>query len=670
MTRSPRERGLALLSEAALARVVGATVNPQFLPDGTFWYAVGDRFVSIDPGRRSRTELDAPPSPGSAPADPAAVPSPDGRWLAVLDEGNLVVRAADSGEEVVRTKDAEPGLAWASPTDVSGVPVVVRHLAPPLPPLAVWSPDSRRLVTQRIDERDVPVLHLTAAGAGQRPALHSLHYATPGDPLPSATTFVIDVEDGTVTQVGEPMPVQLHTAVQSGRVWWTGDVLWLLEESRGKTSLQLWRWTGGAPELVITETGPTYVEPSPVLITGPLIRTLPSGRILWWSERDGWGHLYLYDGSGALLRQVTAGEWLVRDVVHVDDDHVVFLACGREPGCNPYFQHLYRLPLAGGEPVLLTPEDADHQVAWAPDGTCFVDTNGAFGRPPVTVLRSAGGELLMELETADMSALEESGYRWPEEITVLAEDGTTELHGILYLPSDFSPDKRYAIVDHIYNGPQIPRQLRTRIGPLTLDPLLLDVMGANALAEQGFAVLVLDGRGTPLRSKAFHDASFGRLDDAGFDDHVAAIRQLAERFPWIDGDRVGVVGHSGGGYATARAMALHPDVFRVGVASAGNHDQSAYYSLWADQFQGVGVPTKPTWELADRITGKLLLVHGELDDNVSLAHSLQLHRALLDAGSDAELLVVPGAGHSFDRDDAWVSERTWAWLLRHLGGPR
>jgi dipeptidyl-peptidase 4 len=670
------ERALRLTPAHHAALVSRTHVTVLHSDEMSFRYVVrgpkGPEAVEIDLGSLTRTAVELPqPSPAEGLA------SPDGRWSAYVVDGNLWVRGPDGERRL--THDADQHISYALPTDVVRVPLAVRRFGMQDTPQVVWSPDSAWLLTHRLDATDVPLSHLVHRDEAGRPTLHSYHYAVPGDPLTSWQPLLVHPATGEVRPVGDAVGVTFLTPLHAQRVWWgkrSDRVLWVTE-GRGARSLTLHCHdvVAGTSREVLTESSDRHLDLQPVYGGTPQLRLLEDrGEVLWSSERTGWRHLERRSlATGELLGQVTSGDWLVRDVLAVDEQAgtVVVAAGGR---CRyPYALQLLRVTLSG-EVTPLTSDELDHQAVVLADGS-VVDSVSGFGRLPRTVLRDRDGNERVVLEEADASPLIATGYRFPEHVTALAADGVTELHGILYLPSDFDPAKRYAVVDSVYPGPQGARQLRALMGGAAFDPLLLDVAGtAPALAELGFVVLVLDGRGTPLRSRAFLDHSFGNLAAAGgLEDHVAVIRQLAATRPFMDLDRVGIIGHSGGGYAAARALLDHGELYSVGVAAAGNHDQRTYHAAWGETYQGLR--HEGDWEAtsnatrAHKLEGRLLLVHGELDDNVHPQHTLALAEAIIGAGKDVDLLLVPGAGHSWLGADAWVVRKQWEFLQRHLGAP-
>ncbi len=654
-----------------------AAITPVW-EDGSFSYQVstpdGPSLVRIFPDKRKRVEEGAPPAaePVLPPELTGVQTSPDGRHAVSVEDGNLAVNG------VRITHDGTEGHAYGLPSDQNRLPIVVAQAGMTTPPLLVWAPDGRRFVTLRVDQRHVPTLTLTQAcppDGGPRPLAHTLHYEMPGDPLPTFQQMIFDAETGDRVDIAiEPLTFTHDAPLGVGRVWWEDDdTLWMLYGTRGYRAAVLYRIDArtGEATVVLREHSETVMYSAPTIVEAPLVSTR-GDEVLWYSDRSGWGHLYRYAG-GELKNAVTEGEWLVRDVLRVDWDarEVLFMSGGH--GSNPYDRRLCRAGLDGGGVTVLTPEDGDHHVQVSPDGRRLVDTYATPGMPSVTVLRDADGAVVMELERADLSALEKAGWRAPERFTAKAADGVTDVHGLLFLPGDFDPSRRYPILDSVYNGPQIPRQLRTTLRGHSLDPWLLDpAAGAASLAALGLAVVVLDGRGTPYRGKAFQDASYGDPGvSVGLADHVAAITQLAAERPYLDLDRVGIAGHSGGGAATVRALLTHPELFDVGVASAGDHEHSGYYAIWSETYQGPPPQDYTADSLlphAERLKGKLLILFGEMDDNCHPALSLRLVDALIRADADFEMLMVPNAAHGYMHAEAHVLRRQWDFLTRHLIG--
>jgi dipeptidyl aminopeptidase/acylaminoacyl peptidase len=393
--------------------------------------------------------------------------------------------------------------------------------------------------------------------------------------------------------------------------------------------------------------------------------------VIWFSERDNWGQLYLHDlATGRLKNQITSGEGNVTQLLRVDEKNRVlyFLAVGKEQGRDPYFRHLYRIDFNGRNLKLLTPADADHDVSVSPDGTYFVDVYSTPDTPPVAELRDSSGKLILPLEKADISSLTAAGWRPPQPITVKARDGVTDLYGLLYKPTRLDPSKKYPIVNHVYPGPQTGS-----VGARTFSPSRGD---AQALAELGFAVVEIDGMGTPWRSKKFHEAYYGNMGDNTLADQVTGMQQLAARYPWIDINRAGIYGHSGGGYAAAGAMFRYPDFFKVGISEAGNHDNRNYEDDWAEKWQGLlhsngdgttNYDNQANQLVAKNLKGKLLLAHGTMDSNVPPSNTLLLVNELIKANKDFDLLLLPNRSHGFG-NEPYMVRRRWDYFVQNLLG--
>jgi dipeptidyl-peptidase 4 len=647
--------------------------------------------------------------------DPTAVPSPDGRWLAFIDNGNLWIRSADGKTRFPLTTDAVPHYGYAASVEsTAGVLMTgaaARALAikdehalpgppgPPPKPVVLWSPDSRYLFTHRLDERNIREIALvqsTPTDGSVRPLSNQWRYAMPNDPaVPEAQPWIFDLASRTGRAVAETTSSVFFTPIQAGDAWWSPDGarVYLIVRSRyaKSMSLNVIDAITGTSRQLLSETGKTFVE-SASLGERPMVYLLANRDILWFSERDGFGHLYLYDGStGLLKRRLTEGPWTVRNVLHLDQVHgFIYIAANeRNPAFDPYYRQIYRIRLSDGQLRLLTPEIADHAVrsaqedgvipdmeadaarnqedsdGFSPSGRFFLDTYSRTDLAPVTVLRRSDSTFVAEIERADISRLTAAGLVPPERFSALAADGKTKLYGNLLRPSNFDPNKRYRVLDSVYPGPQEHRAQPNFLATV------FDRLGAQAYAELGFVVVMVDGRGTHGRSKRFHDESYGGLAQAGhLDDHVAVLQELGRRYPYLDLDQVGIYGTSGGGYATVHAMEMFPDFFKVGVADAGNHDQRGYIAVWGETYNGPESGSNytdaanPT--LASKIKGKLFLLHGDMDSNVLPSQTLQLADALIRANKDFDLLIVPNAGHGALLLSRYALRRSWDFLVRNL----
>jgi dipeptidyl-peptidase-4 len=616
----------------------------------------------------------------------AEVRSPDGQWIAFVKEENLWVRAAQSGEEIQLSRDGEKDWGYAVPPEAccDAVTRVRRHTEKR--PVLVWSADSRQIGTYRLDERAVKDLHLLETAQG-RPILHSYKYALPGDSvIPRYTVHVFDV--ATRAQVNADREAQ--EAVNTSCCWFQTDTLW--KDARwgnvsdqffytqgqrdfGKLELVAMDAATGATRTVLTEKGKTFLEMNQFSGGLPNWRVIRQNRdVVWWSERDGWGHLYLFDAAtGALRTRITSGPWLVVDLLHIDEgqDWVYFTAVGREDGRDPYARHLYRVLLDGTGIELLTPEDADHDISVAPSGNLFVDTYSRPDQPPTTVVRRPNGSVLMTVQESDVARYLELAGDVPERITVKARDGVTDLHGLLFKPSDLDPAQKYPVIVYIYPGPQV--------GSVGSRQFTVAPRGeARALAELGFIVVALDAFGTPGRSKAFHDTYYGNMGDNGIPDQIAALQQLAARHRWMDLDRVGIYGHSGGGFSSTDAILRYPDFFKVAVSTAGNHDNRSYDYTWGEKYHGLLVEdpkggdnfdSQANHLLAKNLKGKLLLMYGTLDDNVHPNATLLLVDELIKNNKDFDVLVLPNRNHGF-AGEPYVVRRTWNYFVEHLLGEK
>jgi dipeptidyl aminopeptidase/acylaminoacyl peptidase len=427
--------------------------------------------------------------------------------------------------------------------------------------------------------------------------------------------------------------------------------------------------SSGAVRTVMEERVTTFFESGNGRVNW---RYLPaSNELLWFSERSNWGHLYLYDAqTGKPKHQITDGDWNVAQVLRVDERSrmIYFTGVGREKGRDPYFRHFYRVDFDGKHIELLSPEDADHDVTVSPSGRFFVDVFSTPDTPATALLRDSDGKTLMTVEKADISKLLAAGWKPPVTITVKARDGSTDLYGLMFRPTTLDTAKKYPIVNHIYPGPQTgsvgSRQFSAARGD------------AQALAELGFVVVEIDGMGTPWRSKKFHEAYYGNMGDNTIPDQVAGMKQLAQRFSWIDLDRAGIYGHSGGGYATATAMFRFPDFFKVGISEAGNHDNRSYEDDWAEKWQGLlqtqgdgktNYDNQANQLIAGNLKGKLLLAHGTLDSNVPPYNTLLVVDALIKANKDFDLIMLPNRNHGFG-NEPYMVRRRWDYFVRNLLG--
>lgn len=606
------------------------------------------------------------------PAD--VVASPNGQWGVKVVDGNLYGIELGSGRSIQLTSDAEPDYVYGLAPQWASASLTQRLAGEPAVPYGLWSPDGHRFLTYRVDERGLyklpHVVPIVPGAKHQVPYVHFQNTAWPDSgKRQEAELMVFDLRTGKRTNLDIPKPGVGYSPTPEGGLRWSedGKKVFAAPETRDFRSITLHEADAatGKARAILTE-GPVQTALQPDI--DPDERFLPVGNgeeFIVYSERSDWGHYYLYDGrTGALENAITQGEWAVHGVERIDAEGrwLYFLAGGREPGHDPYYSHLYRVRFDGSELTLLTPENAHHEVQFSPDGKRFVDSYSTVADPPVHVLRNLEGRRVAELGKADASALRKLGWTPPVRFSVKAADGRTDLYGVLFLPADFDAKRSYPLIDAQYGASyriQAPRAF------------LQDKLNAIALAQIGFVVMVVDGRGTPLRSQSMHDMGFGSWD-IPLEDHVATIKQLAARFPFVDIDRVGIYGHSAGGYSTVHAMLEHPELFKVGVASAGSHDFDLFvYPVNRERGRPQEYPDhyEPTNYLhADRLRGKLLLMHGYVDDNVHVALTLQMADALIRANRDFDLFIHPARNHQTLFESGYVNRKLWDYFAQHLLG--
>ncbi|MDB5086794.1 MAG: family peptidase, partial [Mucilaginibacter sp.] len=420
----------------------------------------------------------------------------------------------------------------------------------------------------------------------------------------------------------------------------------------------------GAVREVFEETSPTYFESGRGSINW---RYLPNtNEFIWYSERDNWGHLYLYDANtGKVKNQITKGDFVVTRLLKVDEKNrmLYFIADGRQAE-NPYFSQLCKIGFDGKHFATLTPEAGNHQVTLSPSGAYFVDSYSKPDVPAVTVLRDMSGKLITNLEKTDISRLEATGWKPVTTFSVKAHDGKTDIYGLMITPTKLDPNKKYPVIDYIYPGPQ-----GGSVGSWSFAASRGD---GQALAELGFIVVEIEGTSNPLRSKSFHDMSYGNMGENTLPDQVSGIRQLAAKYGYLDTTRVGIWGHSGGGFATAGAMFRYPDFFKVGISESGNHENLNYEDDWGERYNGLAAnsnyASQANQNLAKNLKGKLMLAHGLLDDNVPPYNTLLVIEALEKANKDYDLVVFPNSPHGYGPYSPYMMRRRWDYFVKNLLG--
>ncbi|HEX4741155.1 MAG TPA: DPP IV N-terminal domain-containing protein [Caulobacteraceae bacterium] len=621
--------------------------------------------------------------------------SPDGGRAAFLRDNNIWIRDIESGAERGLTTDGVERNAY-------GDSPLARRVLKKMTGQTVegrWSPDGKRILTAQVDDRHVPDLPLTEFAPLDDVRTRHIPNPTslPADPKVSEFRMVsIDVETGKQVEARYPRlsAVRMNDTPFSANLAWWGDdghSAYFIDIERGEQTARVIAFDTdtGAVREVFSESAATYLDLSVNVYAPALIYPIPgTNELVWYSERSGHGHLYLYDlATGALRRPITEGAWQLREVLHVDAQsrQVLFLAAGIAPDEEPYTCKPCSTSLDGGAVKVLSGEPGDH-IVWrrgefglvgqsffghdrfdisglSPDGRFFIETVGAVEHLPKTYLRRIEGALVATLEEG--SNLPDD-WTWPEAVTLKAADRTTDIHGLLFKPHGYDPAKSYPLIDNIYGGPQVNVVPKSAFAGSYADTYLTD---SAHLATLGCFVLVIDGRGTANRERAFREASYGAAHTASnLEDHIAAIRQLAQRYP-IDLEHVGITGFSGGGYATALAALRFGDFFKVAVAGGGNYDQALFWHCWGERYHGRFEPEHYAAQAAKTyaagLTGKLMLVHGLMDTGCHPGALFQLVQALIDNNKDVDLVLLPREGHTWGD---YGARRRLDYFTRHLMG--
>ncbi len=598
-----------------------------------------------------------------------AIVSPDRLKAAFIRDYNLWVKDLNTGVETQLTFDGVEDFGYA--TNNAGW---ARRESPVL----LWSPDSRMIATFQHDGRGVGEMYLATTNVGH-PVPEIWKYPLPEDSVIFRIhRVVIHLDDPKVVHLRmDPdqhrSTITDHIATRGGQfadVEWSqdGSLLAFVSTSRDHKNEMLRiadPYTGEVRD-VFEETEETFFESGHSMINWHILPE--TNDFIWYSQKSNWGHLYLHDlETGELKNQITEGDWRVLDVLYIDKDRrtIYFTGAGREPG-NPYFQYLYSIKTDGSDLKLHTPDSAFHSISLSPDGRYLVDSYSTPVDPPVTVVRDIESGDVMDLEKADISELLAEGWRPPVPFSVKARDGETDLYGLMFKPSDFDETKKYPIINYIYPGPQ-----SSSVRSMSFYASRGD---NQAIAELGFIVVAINAMGTPMRSKSFHETYYGNMGDNGLPDQITGMKQLAERYNWIDIDKVGIYGSSGGGFASTDAILRYPDFFKVAVSCAGNHDNRNYEDDWGEKWQGLleeypdgatNYDNQANQLLAGNLKGKLLLAHGTMDTNVPYYNTLLVVNELIAANKDFDLILFPNRGHGFS-NEPYMMRRRWDYFVRHL----
>lgn len=551
------------------------------------------------------------------------VKSPDKRWIAFIKNDNVFIRN-DSMREIQLSYDGSNGNFYSSNMK--------------------WSPDSKKLMAYKVKPGAKRLIYFIESSPQDQlqPKLCSREYLKPGDELPHRQPQVFLIDEKKHVRVSDAL--YPHQYALENIEWRNDSRSFTFEyNERGHQRYTVIEITAsGESRVLLEEKSKTFIDYS-----GKKYRyDINDGKeIIWASERDGWNHLYLFDGTtGQLKNQITKGNWVVRQVIHVDEKkrEIIFSASGLDEGVDPYLLQYLKINFDGSGLRRLTSGDANHKATFSPDFKYFVDTYSRIDLPPVSkVFSTSDGKEIMTVQEADITDLQKNGWRIPEVFSAKGRDNKTDIWGMILRPTNFDPEKKYPLIEFIYAGPHsffVPKSFSSNF------------RGLQALAELGFIVVQIDGMGTSGRSKAFHDVCWKNLKDAGFPDRIAWLTKAAATYPYIDISRVGIFGGSAGGQSAAGAVLFHPEFYKVAVASCGCHDNRMDKMWWNEQW--MGYPIGPHYAEssnvvnAHRLQGKLMLILGELDDNVDPASTMQFADALIKSKKDFELVVVPGMGHS------------------------
>ncbi|MEM9984306.1 MAG: DPP IV N-terminal domain-containing protein [Bacteroidota bacterium] len=659
-------------------------VQANWESDDKLWYRVlvqdGVEFVHYDITKKEKVTFDSQAELNQILKQKDAPPtynrrreilSPDQSKVVFIRDWNVWMRHLESGKETQLTTDGIEHYGYA--TDNAGWRQSER-------PIVLWSPDSKKIATFQQDQRHVSDMHLVTTNVGE-PSLKSWKYPLPEDEkIIQIERVIIEVDNGNMVRLDMPADDRRGTLCDdiscSGAFddnQWINDGKQLVFVSSTRdhkvAQLRIADASTGKVRDILKEEVATQYESGQGAINWHYLEA--SNQLIWYSERDNWGHLYLYDAqNGQLKHQITEGEFVVTRVKHIDEEKgvIFFEANGREVGRNPYFSHLYRVDLSGKNLQLLTPEDGNHRIQFSPSYQFFVDNYSQPDAPPVSVLRDRKGKLIATLEKTDISRLLATGWKTPNPVTVRSADDKYDLHGLVFTPSNLDPNQKYPIINYIYPGPQ-----GGSVGSWSFSP---GRGGHQALAELGFVVVVIEGSCNPGRSKAFHDECYGDMSVNTLPDQISGMEQLASQYPYLDLDKVGIWGHSGGGFATAAALFNYPDFFDVGISESGNHDNRNYEDDWGERYigrmeevDGVNNYERQANQLnAINLKGKLLLAHGGMDDNVPPYNTYLVVDALIKANKDFDLIIFPNARHGYGADSFYMTRRRWDYFVRHLKG--
>ncbi|GHN01981.1 dipeptidyl peptidase IV [Cytophagales bacterium WSM2-2] len=661
-----------------VTKLVDNAIQPQWLPDGKLWYrSLTDqsKYVLFNPadGKKTvaNTRKELPVTfPEPARRNGNEVLSPDGKYAAYIRDWNLWVKEVATGSEKALTTDGIKDFGYA--TDNAGW----KHSDTPI---ITWSPDSKKIATFQQDQRHVSNMYLVRTKVGA-PELQEWKYPIPTDAdIIRIYRVIIDVTAPKIVKL--KMNSDARRGTQCDDISCDGgfdDVVWsddskqlvFVSTSRDhkQENVRIANAETGEVKDLFEEKVATQYESGQGTISWKYFSK--TNEIIWYSERSDWAHLYLYDANtGQIKNQITSGNYVVTQVLKVDEKNrvIYFEGRGKEAGRNPYFRHLYRVDFSGKNLALLTPDDGDHTIRFSPDDKYFIDSYSKPDVPAVHAVRDMKGKLVAPLEKTDITKLTATGWKPPIPFSVKSADNRWDLYGLMYTPQNMNNSSKYPVIVGIYPGPQ-----GGSVGSWSFSASRGD---CQALAELGFVVVQLEGSCNPNRSKSFHDACYGNMGENTLQDQISGLKQLQDKYKYLDLDRVGIWGHSGGGFATAAAMFKYPDFFKVGISESGNHDNRNYEDDWGERY--IGLETKndkgisnydqqANQTYAKNLKGKLLLVHGGMDDNVPPYNSYLVADALIKANKDFDFFVFPNARHGYGGDSNYMMRKRWDYFVQHL----
>lgn len=667
---------------AALSKAMDRNFDPYKLPFQSISFAQDQKSFSFNAdGKKWKYDLKTSEltqdNSATTTAEPAAAPgmgrrggfgdvvSPDGKKAAFIKDYNLWVRDIATKQETQLTTDGVKDFGYA--TDNAGWSSSDRAILR-------WSPDSKKIATFQQDQRKAGDMYLVTTNVGH-PTLRSWKYPLPGDKdIAMIHRVIINVDQPKVIRLQvEPDP---HRASLSDDISSSGtfdDVDWkadgselaFLSTSRDHKieKMRIADANTGAVREVFEEKVATQYESGQGAINWRYLAA--TNEFIWYSERDDWGHLYLYDAkTGQLKNQITKGNFVVTRVLEFDEAkrEITFIGLGNDP-VNPYFGRIYRVSFDGKKMTDLTPATGNHTASFSPSKKYLIDSYSQPDVPTVMVLRDANGKLITELEKTDVSKLQSTGWKAPAVVKVKAHDGKTDVFGLVFTPTKMEAGKKYPVIDYIYPGPQ-----GGSVGSWSFAASRGD---NQALAELGFIVVLIEGTSNPDRSKSYHDMSYGNMAENTLPDQISAIRQLSQTYP-MDTTKVGIWGHSGGGFATATAMFRFPDFFKVGISESGNHDNRNYEDDWGERYNGLAenanYGAQANQNYAQNLKGKLMLAHGMMDNNVPPYNTLLVVEALEKANKDYDLVIFPNSAHGYGQYSYYMMRRRWDYFVKNLRG--